>query len=100
MTPEERATVGSYPTTKQVSNAIRNWCGGAEQAWQHTQKYDEGETVDLKIKVNGVWGTAYGLTVGVAKLGPNNKPEYQLKKADGTMYDQGKYFKEADLKAA
>ncbi|MCJ1305170.1 hypothetical protein MMC08_007984 [Hypocenomyce scalaris] len=80
--PEERATVNTY-----------------ENPANYTQKFEKGEKVHLRVKVNSVWDAVY-LTIGESKLGTDGKREYKLQGADGASYDGGKYFKEALLRAA
>lgn len=66
---------------------------------QYARKFENGEKVILKIKVKGVW-MSYDFTVGASRLGASNKPEYTLLQDDGSTYERGKYFKEADLSSA
>lgn len=96
--PEDRATVGQYDL-QEVGDGSYNMCRGAERNLQYPRKFENGENVILKIKVRGVW-MSYDFTVGSSRLGASNKPEYTLLQDDGSMYDGGTYFKEADLKSA
>lgn len=96
--PENRATVVKY-NPQEVGDGSYHLCRGAEQDRQYARKFENGENVIFKIKVKGVW-VSYDLTVGTSRLGASNKPEYTLLRGDGSMYDGGKYFKEADLKSA
>lgn len=54
----------------------------------------------LSVRENG-FRRAIELTIGETKLCTEDKRtwrEYSLKAADGTPYDDGKYYKESDLK--